>query len=61
MISADHLHNAGFKYDSSKSVWKSEIGQILNIGDELSFTVDKLHECNGTISLECGDLDNEKL
>jgi DNA-directed RNA polymerase I subunit RPA43 len=58
MISAYELHTSGFKYHSSKSVWKSESGQTLNIGDTISFTVEKLHECNGIISLECVALGN---
>jgi hypothetical protein len=59
MISADHLHKIGFTFDSSTSEWTSgKEDKTLKIGHCIDFYVEKLHECNGIISLECVDLVN---
>ncbi len=58
MISAESLKQNGFIFDDETNEWKQndeDLGRVINIEDGMELTVDKLHECNGLISLECTD------
>jgi len=64
MISSESLKQNGFVFDDETNEWRRSsdmdddddlVGRVVNIGDGMKFTVDKLHECNGLISLECTD------
>jgi len=62
MVPADQLRNAGYDYDAETNQWSTErdanTGELLPapvpvaISDGIDFTVQKMHECNGIISLE---------
>lgn len=53
MVSSDHLQSAGYVFDEDLHQWILEGDcQALGIGDKVEFTVQKLHECAGVISLE---------
>lgn len=54
MISADVLRKNGFQFDDDTHEWK-KMDKIISIEDGMECTVDKLHECNGLISLDCKD------
>uniref|UniRef100_A0A6V2ITE1 RPA43 OB domain-containing protein n=1 Tax=Ditylum brightwellii TaxID=49249 RepID=A0A6V2ITE1_9STRA len=60
-VSADHLRKAGYTFDADTFEWITERsrGSIngnssneLSLEDEVSFTVDTLHECAGIMSME---------
>ena len=53
-VSAEALRLAGYTFDKEENQWKqSNSGSCaVGKGDQMSFCVDKLHECNGLISLE---------
>jgi hypothetical protein len=50
-ITADHLVTAGYSFESGE--WVNEDGSTLITAEEqVNFTVAKVHECAGTISME---------
>jgi DNA-directed RNA polymerase subunit E'/Rpb7 len=54
MISAESLRDSGFTFDADLNEWSKDDTMVpVAIGDSIKFTVDKMHECNGLISLEC--------
>lgn len=56
MISAKLLRQNGFQFDDESHQWsKIDNGadRVIEINDGMEFTVDRLHECNGMISLDC--------
>ncbi len=56
MISAESLRESGFAFDTDLNEWsKADDMTPIAIDDSIGFTVEKLHECNGLISLECKD------
>jgi len=56
MVNSDSLMNSGFTFDTDLNQWvKDESGMSIAEGDIVQFTVEKLHECEGLISLECKD------
>ena len=56
MIPAESLRESGFSFDGDLNEWsKDDTMTPVVVDDEIKFTVDKLHECNGLISLECRD------
>ena len=56
MISAESLRESGFSFDADLNEWsKEDTLTPIAIDDSIRFTVEKLHECNGLISLECKD------
>ncbi len=53
-ISAEHLRQSGFSFDADLNEWtKDDTHNPICENDDIEVTVDKLHECNGLISLEC--------
>lgn len=56
MISAESLRQNGFLFDADTSEWSKQDTMVpISIGDSIQFTVEKVHECNGLISLESKD------
>ena len=56
MISAESLRESGFSFDADLNEWSTvDTMTPIAIEDSIKFTVEKLHECNGLISLECKD------
>ncbi len=58
MISAELLRRNGFTFDDETHEWRkheNSVDRIIKIDDAMEFTVDRLHECNGLISLDCKD------
>lgn len=56
MVNSDSLTNSGFTFDTDLNQWvKDESGMSIAEGDVMQFTIEKLHECEGLISLECRD------
>jgi hypothetical protein len=64
MISAESLRQNGFVFDDDSNEWRKNTSgddngnngeRVVTIDDGMQFTVDKLHECHGLISLECKD------
>lgn len=51
MISGDQLRAAGFTFDADLQNWSSGAGTI-STEDKINFVVEKVHECDGTVSLE---------
>jgi hypothetical protein len=56
MISAESLQESGYEFDVDLNEWSKPdaIGPIA-IDDSIKISVERLHECNGLISLECKD------
>jgi len=53
MISSEHLRATGFAYDSELQNWTAEDGSsTISAKDKIHFAVEKVHECEGTVSLE---------
>jgi len=58
MVSADFLRKGGFGFDVDLNEWsrRGESGSggvvVVRIEDEVVFTVEKIHECSGLISIE---------
>jgi hypothetical protein len=53
MVSADQLRASGYSFDPDLQNWVSEGGaQTLSTEDKINFVVEKVHECEGTVSLE---------
>mmetsp|Transcript_56730 Transcript_56730/g.61459 ORF Transcript_56730/g.61459 Transcript_56730/m.61459 type:complete len:252 (-) Transcript_56730:151-906(-) len=51
MVSAETIREAGYKFDLDLQTWTME-GDSITSGVKINFVVTKIHECNGTISLE---------
>ena len=51
MVSADQLRASGYDYDNDVEKWVKG-SSSMSTGDVIKFDVDKIHECDGTISLE---------
>jgi len=53
MVSAESLRAGGFTFDSDLNEWsRVDTGVVVQIEDSMVFTVDKIHECSGLISIE---------
>jgi hypothetical protein len=53
MVAADELRGAGYVYDADLQKWVTEDGsQTIATDSRISFYVEKVHECDGTLSLE---------
>ena len=53
MVTADQLRGAGYTFDPDLQNWVSESGvQTISVDSKITFKVDKIHECEGTVSLE---------
>jgi hypothetical protein len=53
MVSSDHLRAAGYIFDRDAQHWTSSVDNtVIGIDDRVEFSLDKLHECAGVISLE---------
>jgi hypothetical protein len=53
MVSAEQLHGAGYSFDADLQKWVSDSGaQTIAVDSKITFDVDKIHECEGTMSLE---------
>lgn len=56
MVSADYLQANGFQFDADLNEWKYEkTNNAIAVGDAMKITVNKMHESNGLISMECKD------
>jgi hypothetical protein len=51
MISGDQLRAAGYSFDPELQNWTAGTESISTQG-KINFTVEKIHECEGTVSLE---------
>ena len=53
MVPADVFLKSGYKFDDVLDNWVKEDGsQTISKGNKVNFTVSKIHECDGAISLE---------
>ena len=53
MVSADELREAGYTFDSDLQKWVFGGGaQAVSVDSRIKFEVGKIHECEGTLSLE---------
>jgi hypothetical protein len=53
MVSADQLHAAGYTFDRSCQNWvAADKSQTISTTEKIHFVVEKIHECEGTVSLE---------
>jgi hypothetical protein len=53
MVSSDNLRSAGYLYDRDVDEWKQESGsKVLAANDQIEIAVEKIHECEGVISME---------
>lgn len=53
MVSAEQLRGAGYSFDADLQKWVSESGgQTISVDSTITFEVEKIHECDGTLSLE---------
>jgi hypothetical protein len=53
MVPAETFLKTGYKFDSVMESWVEEDGsQAIAKGMKINFRVSKIHECEGTISLE---------
>ena len=53
MVSAEQLRGAGYSFDADLQKWVSESGgQTISVNSRITFDVEKIHECDGTMSLE---------
>jgi hypothetical protein len=53
MVSAEQLRGAGYVFDADLQKWVSESGgQTISVNSRITFDVEKIHECDGTMSLE---------
>jgi hypothetical protein len=51
MISGDQLRAAGYSFDPDLQNWSSG-AETISTQDKINFKVEKIHECDGTVSLE---------
>lgn len=53
MVSADKLRASGFVFDLDLNIWTSETGNsTLSNQDKINFVVEKVHEAEGSVSIE---------
>ncbi len=53
MVSADTIRDAGYVFDPDLQTWTKEEGSLaISSGNKVNFVVSKVHECDGTVSLE---------
>ena len=53
MVGAEELRGAGYTFDSDLQKWVAEDGgQTIETNSQITFNVEKVHECDGTLSLE---------
>ena len=53
MVSAEKLRASGYSYDREIQNWVANEGcQTLSNQDKITFVVETMHECEGTVSLE---------
>lgn len=53
MVSADQLRACGYTFDADLQNWVAEGGaETISIKDKINFVIEKVHECEGTVSLE---------
>lgn len=53
MVSADELREAGYSFDAELQKWVFGSGaQAISVESRIEFEVEKIHECEGTLSLE---------
>lgn len=53
MVSSDHMHSAGYVFDGESQQWIQENGdKVLGNDDKVGFVIEKIHECDGIISME---------
>ena len=53
MVSAEQLRGAGYTFDADLQKWVSESGaETISVDSRIAFEVGKVHECDGTMSLE---------
>lgn len=56
MVSADSLRESGFLFDSDLNEWsQGNTRAAVQVEDALICKVEKIHGCNGMISLECSE------
>jgi len=56
MVNADSLRASGYSFDSDLNEWSNDdTNATIQIDDKLNFKVEKTHECNGMISIECSE------
>jgi hypothetical protein len=51
MVSAKTIREAGYQFDLDLQTW-TKGGDSITSGVKINFVVTKIHECDGTISLE---------
>ena len=52
MVSAETVRQAGFKFDEDLQVWSNDDGsETISNTSKINFIVQKIHECEGTVSL----------
>ena len=51
MVSAETIREAGYAFDPDLQTW-TKGGVSISSGVKINFVVTKIHECDGTISLE---------
>lgn len=51
MISGEQLHAAGYSFDPELQNWTAGTESI-STKDKINFKIEKIHECDGTVSLE---------
>ena len=53
MVSSDELRSSGYVFDIDLQKWVTEDGgQTIEVDSRITFNVEKVHECDGTLSLE---------
>lgn len=53
MVSSDQMESAGYVFDTQTQQWMQESdSKVLGNGDMVDFIVEKMHECDGIISME---------
>lgn len=53
MVSAETIQEVGYTFDPDLQTWTKEEGSLaIACGNKINFVVSKVHECDGTISLE---------
>jgi DNA-directed RNA polymerase subunit E'/Rpb7 len=53
MISSDHLQSAGYVFNPQSQQWTDESdSKVLGNEDKVDFVLEKIHECDGIISME---------
>jgi DNA-directed RNA polymerase subunit E'/Rpb7 len=53
MVSSDHMVSAGYVFDRELQQWIHESSSnVIDIEDKVDFVIEKIHECEGIISME---------